>query len=67
MAGDSRPLCYCGAKEICGAIKEDPRQIQALIEHEGLPVFRRGPKCKYRALPADLGKWLIGQRDKYTK
>lgn len=67
MAGDRRPMCYYGAKEIGAAIREDHRNILALIENEGLPVFRRNGKGKYRALPADLEEWLVAQREKYKK
>jgi len=59
--------CLKGAEQICGFVKEDPRQIVHLIEHEALPAWKREGKGPWRALNVDLMSWMAFQRNKYLK
>ena len=57
--------CFKGAEEICGYVREEPRDIAKLVIEEGLPAWRRGDNGTWRALNIDLDKWLQKQRSKY--
>jgi len=59
--------CLKGADEICEFIKEDPRLIIYLVEHENLPAWKRDGKGTWRALNVDLYSWMLFQRTKYIK
>ncbi len=56
-----------GADEICGFVKEDPRQMCYLVENEQLPAWKRSEKGSWYALNVDLFSWMIVQRNKYLK
>lgn len=56
-------VCLKGAKAICAAIGENPKEIMALVLEEGLPAWKRGGTGGWRALPDDLREWARGQRD----
>ena len=56
-----------GADEICGFVREEPRNIRALVLEEGLPAWKRNDNGVWRALNTDLMHWLVGQRKKYLK
>jgi len=60
-------VCFKGAEQICGFVKEDPRQILHLIDAEGLPAWKREGKGPWRALNVDLMHWMAFQRNKYLK
>ena len=59
--------CLKGADQICGFVKEDPKQILYLIEHEALPAWKRNGERTWRALSVDLYNWMMCQRNKYLK
>lgn len=56
-------ICLRGAKEICAAVGENPKEIVRLVEEEGLPAWKRAGRGPWRALPADLARWVRAQRD----
>lgn len=57
-------ICIRGAKEICAAIGENPKEMLRLVEELNLPAWRRDGRGAWRALPEDLRKWLVEQRDR---
>lgn len=56
-------ICLRGAKAICEAVGENPKEIVRLVEVKGLPAWKREGKGAWRALPEDLQSWLRMQRD----
>ncbi|MGE4553079.1 MAG: DNA-binding protein [Desulfovibrionaceae bacterium] len=60
-------LCYKGAKAICEAIGENPRELARLVRQSRLPAWRRHERGAWRALPEDLLHWLRRQRDAYLE
>ena len=58
-------LCYKGAKAICDAIGENPRELASLVNKWRLPAWRRHERGTWRALPEDLMLWLRHQRDAF--
>lgn len=56
-----------GAREICEAVGENPRNIKDLVEKEGLPAWKRSDNDKepWRAHPERLAKWAKEQDEKY--
>ena len=58
-------ICLKNADDIADFIGENPKLINHLVEHEGLPAWKRNGRGPWRALNVDLWKWLIGQRNKY--
>jgi hypothetical protein len=58
------PICIRGAKDICAAIGENPKEMLRLVEEHDLPAWRRDGKGAWRALPDDLRNWLAMQRDR---
>ncbi|MGE4503817.1 MAG: DNA-binding protein [Desulfovibrionaceae bacterium] len=60
---DSR-ICLRGAKAICEAVGENPKEIVRLVEGQGLPAWKRDNKGAWRALPEDLRQWLCTMRDR---
>ena len=58
-------ICLKGAKEICEAVGENPRNITELVRHKGLPAWKRDDKGSWRALPEDLQRWIREQRDRH--
>lgn len=65
--GDKKKFLLKGAKEICDAVGENPRDIKDLVENEGLPAWKRSdkPKEPWRAHPDRLAKWAREQDEKY--
>lgn len=59
--------CLKGSEQICNFVREDPRKILHLIEHENLPAWKRDGEQTWRALNIDLYYWLLSQRNKYLK
>jgi len=57
-------ICIRGAKAICEAVGENPRDILELVERQGLPAWRRSSNGSWRALPEDLHDWLKDMRNK---
>jgi hypothetical protein len=57
-------LCLKGAKEICDAVGENPKNIHDLVKDHGLPAWKRGRRGAWRALPDDLRRWIREQRDR---
>lgn len=56
-------ICIKGARAICEAVGENPKQIVRLVAELGLPAWRRGGTGSWRALPEDLKRWVHVQRD----
>ena len=56
-----------GSVAICRYVQEDPNQILYLIEHEGLPAWKRNKKGPWRAINIDLQDWVVFQRKKYLR
>ncbi|MBN2140412.1 MAG: DNA-binding protein [Desulfovibrionaceae bacterium] len=56
-------VCYRGAKAICRAVGENPKEIVRLVRDKGLPAWKRENRGMWRALPEDLKQWMRGQRD----
>jgi len=59
--------CLKGADEICGYVKENPDNIVHLVEHEGLPAWKRSENGTWRAINIHLDDWLIFQSRKHIK
>lgn len=57
-------FCIKGARDICEAVGESPKQINELVAEHGLPAWKRDIKGTWRALPDDLHRWLRQQRDR---
>ena len=57
-------FCLKGAKDICEAVGENPKNIHDLVKDHGLPVWKRGKRGTWRALPDDLRRWIREQRDR---
>ena len=57
-------ICIRGAKDICAAIGENPKEMLKLVEEQSLPAWRRDGRGAWRALPEDLRIWLAEQRDR---
>lgn len=55
-------ICLRGAKAICQAVGENPKEICRLVNVHGLPAWKRDGKGPWRALPADLREWARNQR-----
>ena len=58
-------ICLKGAREICSAVGENPKNINELVTEYGLPAWKRGAKGTWRALPDDLRRWIREQRDRH--
>lgn len=63
----SLPIVLKGAKAICGAVNENPKQIASLVKQEGLPAWRRSQNDSWRARPEALKTWAVEQQQKYLK
>ena len=61
----STDICLKGAREICEAVGENPRNIIELVHERGLPAWKREDKGAWRALPEDLRRWIREQRDRH--
>lgn len=57
-------FCLKGARDICDAVGENPKNINELVKLHGLPAWKRETKGTWRALPDDLKQWLRDQRDR---
>ncbi len=57
-------ICLRGAKAICEAVGENPKDIVRLVGVLGLPAWKRENKGPWRALPEDLHRWLQRLRDR---
>lgn len=57
-------FCLKGARDICDAVGENPKNIHELVKEHGLPAWKRGAKGTWRALPDDLRLWIREQRDR---
>lgn len=57
-------FCLKGAKDICSAVGENPKNINELVQDFGLPAWKREVKGTWRALPEDLRRWIREQRDR---
>jgi hypothetical protein len=58
-------ICIKGARAICEAVGENPKQIVRLVAELGLPAWRRGGSGSWRALPEDLKRWVHVQRNQH--
>ena len=56
-------LVYKGAKEICGAVGLNWREIGFYVTKKGLPAWKIDGRGSWLAIPDDLGQWIIKQRD----
>ena len=53
-------ICIKGARAICAAVGENPKQINFLVTELGLPAWRRGGAGSW---PEDLKRWILTQRN----
>lgn len=60
-------ICLKGAKDICLAVGENPKNMHQLVRMHGLPAWKRGVKGTWRALPEDLRAWLREQRNQHME
>lgn len=60
-------ICLKGAKDICLAVGENPKNMHLLVRVHGLPAWKRGIKGTWRALPEDLRAWMREQRDRHLE
>jgi hypothetical protein len=60
-------ICLKGAKEICQAVGENPKNMHLLVREHGLPAWKRGVNGTWRALPEDLRAWMREQRDRHLR
>jgi len=58
-------ICIKGARAICEAVGENPKQIVRLVSELGLPAWRRHGSGSWRALPEDLKHWVLLQRNQH--
>jgi len=58
-------ICIKGARAICEAVGENPKHITSLVDELGLPAWRRGGTGSWRALPEDLKRWILEQRNSH--
>ncbi len=58
-------ICIKGARAICEAVGENPKQINYLVTKLGLPAWRRAGSGSWRALPEDLKRWMLAQRNNH--
>lgn len=58
-------ICVKGARAICEAVGENPKQIVRLVRDLGLPAWRRAGSGSWRALPEDLKRWVLSQRNQH--
>jgi len=58
-------ICVKGARAICEAVGENPKQIVRLVNELGLPAWRRAGTGSWRALPEDLKRWVRIQRNQH--
>ncbi len=56
-------ICIKGARAICEAVGENPKHIARLVSHMGLPAWKRDGSGSWRALPEDLKRWMLAQRN----
>lgn len=56
-------ICLKGAKAICQAVGENPKEIVRLVGEKELPAWKRENRGPWRALPEDLREWIRKQRD----
>ncbi|OIO02199.1 MAG: hypothetical protein AUJ49_06600 [Desulfovibrionaceae bacterium CG1_02_65_16] len=61
----SSGICVKGARAICEAVGENPKQIVRLVAELGLPAWRRNGTGSWRALPEDLKRWVLVQRNQH--
>lgn len=61
----SADICIKGARAICEAVGENPKQIVRLVAELGLPAWRRNGTGSWRALPEDLKVWVRAQRNQH--
>lgn len=60
-------LVYKGAKEICGAVGVNYKDISHFVDKKGLPAFKIDGRGPWIARPADLERWIQKQRDENLK
>jgi len=66
MRGESVDnICLKGARDICSAVGENPKNTNELVKDFGLPAWKRDTKGTWRALPSDLRRWIREQRDRH--
>ncbi|MEF2146188.1 MAG: DNA-binding protein [Desulfovibrionaceae bacterium] len=58
-------ICIKGAKAICHAVGENPKEIVRLVREDGLPAWKRKDRGAWRALPEDLAEWMRKQRNRH--
>lgn len=63
-SGMERSICLRGAKAICTAVGENPKEIVRLVREKGLPAWKRENRGTWRALPEDLSDWLREERNR---
>lgn len=58
-------ICIKGARAICDAVGENPKEIVRLVAELKLPAWRRHGTGSWRALPEDLKRWVLAQRNQH--
>ncbi len=56
-------LVFRGAKEICGAVGINWKEMTYYVSKKGLPAFKIDGKGSWIARPADLEAWIEKQRN----
>ena len=63
----TRPIVYRGAKEICGVVGLDYKQITTYVKELKLPAFKLPGQKAWIACHEDLEQWIRTQRDTYLQ
>jgi hypothetical protein len=58
-------ICLKGARAICDAVGENHKEIVRLVAELKLPAWRRRGTGSWRALPEDLKRWVLAQRNQH--
>ena len=56
-------LVFRGAKEICGAVGVNWKEMTYYVSKKGLPAFKIDGKGSWIARPTDLEAWIEKQRN----
>lgn len=67
MQQTTKALVYRGAKEICGAVGLDYKQIATYVRVHKLPAFKIKGQKAWLATGEDLQQWVRDQRDLYLE
>ena len=63
MEVNTNSIAIVGAKAIGAAVGVSWKNLRYFVEEKGLPAFRIDNTGRWVALPEDLSRWLVQQRD----